>query len=314
MHAVILAGGRGIRLRPYTTALPKPLVPLGDDEVMLDVILTQLARQGFTSVTLAIHHQGHLIRAYVGSGEEWGLQVDYSTETQPLGTFGPLFELRDRLPEHFLVMNGDILTDLPFGDLLAEHASCDAPLTVATYVTQHQVEFGVLDLRGEHIRGFTEKPTLTYHVSMGVYAMSRSLLDHYQPGTPCGVDELILDLIDRQDYPACYPFTGLWRDIGRPADYDAVNACYAQLRPLLLPDELVPHANGTPLPATNGVTVPVTTWALPVTDGTTVPVTNGVPVPLTHGVPVPVTNGVPVPVTNGVSAPGRPRPLAPVAP
>lgn len=252
MHAVILAGGKGIRLRPYTTALPKPLVPLGDDEVMLDVIFTQLARQGFTSVTLAIHHQGHLIRAYVGSGEDWGLAVDYSTETQPLGTFGPLFELKERLPEHFLVMNGDILTDLPFGELLTEHVTSGAPLTVATYVTEHQVEFGVLDLRGEHIRGFTEKPRLTYHVSMGVYAMSRSLLDHYQPGTPCGVDELILDLIDRQDYPACYPYTGLWRDIGRPADYDGVNACYAELRPLLLPEKLVRPTNGSAVASTNG--------------------------------------------------------------
>jgi mannose-1-phosphate guanylyltransferase len=236
MHAVILAGGKGIRLRPYTTALPKPLVPLGDDDVILDVIFTQLARQGFTSVTLAIHHLGDLIRAYVGSGAKWGLTVDYATETQPLGTFGPLFLMRDRLPDHFLVMNGDILTDLPFGDLLLEHVGTGAPLTVATYVAEHQVEFGVLDLRGEQIRGFTEKPRLTYHVSMGVYAMSRSLLYHYQPGIPCGADELILDLIQRQDFPACYPYTGLWRDIGRPSDYDGVNSCFEELRPRLLPE------------------------------------------------------------------------------
>lgn len=250
MHAVILAGGKGIRLRPYTTALPKPLVPLGENEVMLDVIFTQLARQGFTSATLAIHHLGHLIRAYVGSGLEWGLEVDYASESEPLGTFGPLFQLKDRLPEHFLVMNGDILTDLPFGDLLRGHAASTVPLTVATYVTEHQVEFGVLDLGGERIRGFTEKPRLTYHVSMGVYAMSRSLLDLYPPGRPCGADELILDLIDRKEFPACYPYTGLWRDIGRPSDYDRVNSCYEELRPLLLPEELV--RSPCPEPATNG--------------------------------------------------------------
>lgn len=242
MHAVILAGGKGIRLRPYTTALPKPLVPLGDHEVMLDVIFAQLVRQGFTSATLAIHHLGHLIQAYVGAGSEWGLEVDYATETEPLGTFGPLFSLRDRLPEHFLVMNGDILTDLPFGELLTGHAASGAPLTVATHVTEHQVEFGVLDLWEQRICGFTEKPRLTYHVSMGVYAMSRWLLDRYQPGTPCGADELILDLIERQDYPACFPYTGLWRDIGRPSDYDGVNSCYEELRPMLLPEPLAAAA------------------------------------------------------------------------
>lgn len=236
MHAVIMAGGKGIRLRPYTTALPKPLVPLGDTEVMLDVIFAQLVREGFTSVTLTVHHLSELIQAYVGSGRRWGLSVSYSYEDQPLGTFGPLFLLRDELPEHFLVMNGDILTDLPFGDLLAEHVASGAPLTVATYATEHQVEFGVLDLHGQHIRGFTEKPRLNYHVSMGVYAMSRSLLSHYQPGVACGVDELILDLIDRQDFPACYPFSGLWRDIGRPADYDVVTSSFAELRQQLLPE------------------------------------------------------------------------------
>lgn len=236
MHAVIMAGGKGIRLRPYTTALPKPLVPLGDDEVMLDVILSQLSRQGFTSVTLTVCHLGDLIRAYVGTGSRWGLTVDYATETQPLGTFGPLFLIRDELPEHFLVMNGDILTNLAFGDLLREHVGSGAPLTVATYTAEHQVEFGVLDLHGERIRGFTEKPRLTYHVSMGVYAMSRTVLERYRPGVPCGVDELILDLIDRQDFPACFPFTGVWRDIGRPSDYDGVNSAYAELRQALLPE------------------------------------------------------------------------------
>lgn len=238
MHAVILAGGMGIRLRPYTTALPKPLVPLGDKDVILDVILQQLAAQGFESVTLAIHHHGALIQAYVGSGARWGLAVDYATEESPLGTFGPLFGLRDRLPEHFLVMNGDILTDLRFDQLLTEHAASRVPLTVATYTAEHRVEFGVLDVRREQITGFTEKPRLTYHVSMGVYAMSHEVLGHYRAGVPLGADDLILDLIERKDYPACYPFTGLWRDIGRPSDYDDVNTCFEELRPQLLPPEL----------------------------------------------------------------------------
>src|SRR5262245_54935462 len=106
MHAVILAGGKGVRLRPYTTTLPKPLVPIGDEVAILEIMLHQLARQGFTSVTLAIGHLGHLIRSYVGDGSRWGLRADYSAEESPLGTIGPLLMIRDRLPESFLVMNG----------------------------------------------------------------------------------------------------------------------------------------------------------------------------------------------------------------
>ena len=118
MHAVILAGGKGVRLRPYTTALPKPLVPIGDQHAILEIVLRQLATAGFTSATIAIGHLGHIIRAYVGNGSQWGLRVGYSTEESPLGTMGPLLTMLDRLPENFLVMNGDILTDLDYGDVV----------------------------------------------------------------------------------------------------------------------------------------------------------------------------------------------------
>src|SRR3954470_21681653 len=122
MHAVILAGGKGVRLRPYTTALPKPLMPIGDNHAILQIVLDQLASCGFTSVTLAINHLGPLIRAFVGDGVRWGLSVDYVEEDRPLSTVGPLFALRERLPANFLVMNGDILTDLDYADLLHTHA------------------------------------------------------------------------------------------------------------------------------------------------------------------------------------------------
>ncbi len=121
MHAVILAGGRGVRLRPFTTVIPKPLVPIGEEHSILEIVLLQLAHQGFTHVTLAIGHFGHLIRSFVGDGSRWGLQINYVEEESPLGTIGPLLPILDTLPEHFLVMNGDILTDLPFGDLLRGH-------------------------------------------------------------------------------------------------------------------------------------------------------------------------------------------------
>jgi NDP-mannose synthase len=242
MHAVILAGGKGVRLRPYTTALPKPLVPIGDSHAILEIVLHQLAAYGFTSVTLAINHLGRLIRAFVGDGSGWGLEVDYAEETMPLSTVGPLFGLRQRLPDHFLVMNGDILTSLDFHDLLSSHALSGAPLTVATSQRTAKIDFGVLDVSDYQVVGFTEKPSLTYQVSMGVYGMSRSTLDPYPEGLSFGFDQLVLDLLAQGRRPASYDFDGYWLDIGRPDDYDEANRVFASLRPMLLPERLVQTA------------------------------------------------------------------------
>ncbi|MCW2875516.1 nucleotidyltransferase family protein [Actinacidiphila oryziradicis] len=234
MHAVILAGGKGVRLRPYTTALPKPLVPIGDQYAILEIVLRQLANSGFTSCTIAIGHLGHIIRAYVGDGSQWGLHVSYSTEDSPLGTMGPLLTMLDRLPEHFLVMNGDILTDLDFGEVLRGHRASDAPLTIATYCRKVRIDFGVLTTDDRQVVGFTEKPTLDYRVSMGVYGLSRSALGAYTAGLPLGFDELVLDLLAEKTPPAAHEFDGYWLDIGRPDDYDRANAEFATYRDLLL--------------------------------------------------------------------------------
>jgi NDP-sugar pyrophosphorylase family protein len=238
MHAVILAGGKGVRLRPYTTALPKPLMPIGDNHAILQIVLDQLAACGFTSVTLAINHLGPLIKAFVGDGDRWGLVVDYVEEDKPLSTVGPLFGMRNTLPENFLVMNGDILTDLDYADLLNAHTLSGNGLTVATAERTHKIEFGVLDVEAGEVRGFREKPALTYHVSMGVYGMSRTALAPYPPGLPFGFDQLVLDLLDRGQNPATYPFTGFWLDIGRPEDYDEANRSFERLKPILLRQRL----------------------------------------------------------------------------
>lgn len=235
-HAVILAGGKGTRLRPYTTTIPKPLVPIGDDCAILEIVLRQLARDAFSRVTIAIGHLGELIRAYVGGGTQWGLEVDYATEEQPLGTMGPVVSILDRLPERFLVLNGDILTDLPFAALLDAHAASDAPLTIAAYRRQVDVDFGVLEVEAGRLVGFREKPSLHYQVSMGVYALSRATLASYPAGRPLGFDGLVLDLLAAGRQPAIYPFDGYWLDIGRPEDYDRANAEFAGLRSKLLPD------------------------------------------------------------------------------
>ncbi|MFC7304357.1 NDP-sugar synthase [Streptomyces monticola] len=234
MHAVILAGGKGVRLRPYTTALPKPLVPIGDQHAILEIVLRQLAAAGFTSCTIAIGHLGHIIRAYVGDGSQWGLRIDYSTEDSPLGTMGPLLTMMDRLPEHFLVMNGDILTDLDYGDVIKRHIDSGAPLTVATYARKVSIDFGVLTTDSGRVVGFAEKPSMDYRVSMGVYGLSRDTLAAYTPGLPLGFDEVMLDLLKARTPPHAYDFDGYWLDIGRPDDYDRANAEFSTRRGVLL--------------------------------------------------------------------------------
>ncbi|MEV7289876.1 sugar phosphate nucleotidyltransferase [Streptomyces sp. NPDC093252] len=234
MHAVILAGGKGVRLRPYTTALPKPLVPIGDQHAILEIVLRQLAAAGFRRATLAIGHLGEIIRAYVGDGSQWGMAVDYVSEESPLGTMGPLVTMLDKLPESFLVMNGDILTDLDYAGVLGAHRASGAPLTIATYARKVHIDFGVLTTTEGRVVAFTEKPSMDYRVSMGVYGLSRSTLDGYTPGLPLGFDELVLDLLGRGDPPHAYEFDGYWLDIGRPDDYDQANAEFTTRKSLLL--------------------------------------------------------------------------------
>ena len=236
MHAVILAGGKGVRLRPYTTALPKPLVPIGDQHAILEIVLRQLTAAGFSRCTIAIGHLGEIIRAYVGDGSQWGMSIDYATEESPLGTMGPLLGLRDRLPETFLVMNGDILTDLDYADVLRRHRHSGAPLTIATYARKVHIDFGVLTTDASRVVAFTEKPSMDYRVSMGVYGLSRATLDGYTPGLPLGFDELVLDLLRAQNPPHAYEFDGYWLDIGRPDDYDEANRVFASLQRTLLPE------------------------------------------------------------------------------
>jgi NDP-mannose synthase len=235
MHAVILAGGKGVRLRPYTTSLPKPLVPIGDRYSILEIVLTQLADQGFTDITLAIGHLGHLIRSFVGDGSRWGLRVEYIGEPRPLGTIGPVLTVLDRLPEHVLVMNGDILTDMNYAELLRRHATSGHPLTISTYEREVHIDFGVLDVESDAVTAFREKPTHTYRVSMGVYAVTTGALARYPAGQHFGFDDLVLDLLDRRTPPASFPFDGYWLDIGRPDDYDRANTEFDTLGPILLP-------------------------------------------------------------------------------
>ncbi len=240
MHAVILAGGRGVRLRPYTTAFPKPLVPIGDEYAIMEIVLRQLHAAGFRTITIAIGHLGQLIRAYCGDGSQWGLEISYWEENTPLGTMGPIVANLDAVPEHFLVMNGDVLTDLDYAALLTGHIEAQAKITVATYDRTVKIDFGVLEIGGvddDRIVAFREKPVEHFSVSMGIYAVSRETLNTYTPGEALGFDELVLDLLETTDQPRVHRFDGYWLDIGRPDDYDTANEEWERLKPLLLPAE-----------------------------------------------------------------------------
>ena len=217
-RAVILAGGEGTRLRPYTLVLPKPLMPLGEYPI-LEVIVRQLVQSGFDHITLAVNHQAEIIKAFFQNGERWGIRIDYSLEDQPLGTMGPLRLVHD-LPKHFLVMNGDILTDLDYTEFHDNHVSEDRIFTISSMRREHKIDYGVLDTDAEGLlSGFREKPGVAYEVSMGVYMVSARVLQRIPVARPYGFDNLMLDLLEARSAATVRPFTGYWLDIGRPDDY-----------------------------------------------------------------------------------------------
>ncbi len=217
MRAVILAGGKGTRLKPYTVVLPKPLMPIGQYPI-LEVILRQLVRSGFKHITMAVNHQAEIIQAFFGDGSKWGVRIDYSLEDAPLSTMGPLRLIPD-LPEDFLVMNGDILTDLDYRGFFEGHVRDRNIFTISSYRREIKTDYGVLDVKGERLCGFREKPVISYEVSMGIYMVNRRILDYIPEGRPYGFDNLMLDLI-RSDNPASVKkHEGYWLDIGRPDDY-----------------------------------------------------------------------------------------------
>jgi len=219
MRAVILAGGRGTRLRPYTLILPKPLVPVGERPV-LDLIIRQLAAKGFREVDLCLGHLGELIMAYFA--DERMRPVDmafrYHREEEPLGTAGAL-RLVGGLEEPFLVMNGDIITDLDYAELMAFHREQNAALTIATTYKEVQLELGVLQLDDQQVVGFVEKPVERFAVSMGIYIYEPRVVDQ-MPAGHFDFPDVVQMLLKSGDKVASYPFSGMWFDIGTPGDHD----------------------------------------------------------------------------------------------
>jgi NDP-sugar pyrophosphorylase family protein len=218
-RAVILAGGKGTRLKPYTISLPKPLVPIGEMPI-IEIIIRKLAQSGFERVTITVNHMADIIRAFCGDGSKWGINIDYSLETKPLSTMGPLKLIHD-LPDNFLIMNGDVLTDLDFEAFYNKHVSEGNIFTVSAYTREQKVDYGVLETGSDDkLVNFIEKPTTTYNVSMGVYMASKQILDFIPENQFYGFDHLMLDLIKNQKPATVKVHSGYWLDIGRPDDYE----------------------------------------------------------------------------------------------
>ncbi len=181
MKAVIQSGGRGTRLRPYTSVLPKPLMPIGARPV-IELLLKWLRRNGIEDIYITTGYLGHLIRSFCGDGNQWGMNITYTQETEPLGTIGPLSLLRDKLDCTFLVLNGDVLTDLSLNAFSTCHRNHGGPLTIATTTRTMKMEFGVIDETNGSVTRFREKPTLSNTVSMGAYCMEPEVLQYIPAG------------------------------------------------------------------------------------------------------------------------------------
>ena len=232
-RAIILAGGMGTRLRPYTVVLPKPLMPIGEYPI-LEVVIRQLVRHGFDHITIAVNHQAELIKAFCGDGSRWHVRIDYSLEDKPLGTMGPLRLIRD-LPDHFLVMNGDVLTDLDLAAFHQEHVAADRLFTISSHARDQKLDYGVLTTATDGtLRAFQEKPVTAYEVSMGIYMVSRKVLDSIPAGGPFGFDDLMHELLRSGQAVTVRTFGGYWLDIGRADDYQQAIDEFPGLRQRLL--------------------------------------------------------------------------------
>ena len=230
MRAIILAGGKGTRLRPYTYSLPKPLMPIGGEMPILEIILKQLKNNDFKKITITVNYMAKIIQAFFGDGADWGLEIDYSLEKKPLGTVGPL-TLIDDLPETFLVMNGDLLTDFNFKEFYLWHKKQKNEISVATFKRKQQNDSGVLFFdNDQNVYDFKEKPIEYNYVSMGIYILNRTVIDSLTKNEPYGFDQLILSAIKNNLRIKAYHHTSYWLDIGSNSDYDKANEYFLKNR------------------------------------------------------------------------------------
>lgn len=233
MKAVILAGGKGTRLAPYTKILPKPLMPIGDMPI-LEILLRQLARSGVDEVILTVGHLAQLLCTFFQDGRRYGLNIHYSFEEKPLGTAGPLSLLPD-MDETFIVTNGDVLTTLNLGELLAYHHTHQGIATIASHHRNVRIDLGVIQTNpNNEIIGYLEKPCYDYRVSMGIYVFEPAVLDYIAYNQFLDLPDLVLMLINANERVMSYPFDGYWMDLGRMEDYEQAVTEFEQLKSQIL--------------------------------------------------------------------------------
>ena len=236
MRAVILAGGRGTRLAPYTYVLPKPMMPIGD-KAILEILLRQMKRAGINHVVLTVGHLAGLMRAFFQDGQQYDLNITYSYEATPLGTAGPL-ALVPNLDKTFMVSNGDVLTLLDFNDFINFHHQQGGICSIALHKHKVHIDLGVVEQNnGAYvITGYIEKPTLDYRVSMGVYIFEPRVLDYIPKNEYLDFPDLVKILLANGERVIGYPFNGYWRDLGNPGDYTQACLDFDQMRSQFLPE------------------------------------------------------------------------------
>ena len=225
-RVVILAGGRGARLAPYTSILPKPLMPVGDRSI-LEIVVDQLAGHGVDRVTFLVGYLSHLIRAVFENRPNDHVTIDFVQEDVPLGTAAPL-RLVDGLDDTFIVMNGDVLTTIDFADLVRQHRSRGSALTIATHERNVKIDYGILEVDQGRVIGFREKPSIPTAVSMGIYAMEPAVLDFVPADGAFDFPDLVQALLAAGLPVDSYRHDGVWFDIGRRDDYEQAALVWEQ--------------------------------------------------------------------------------------
>ena len=216
--AILLAGGRGTRLHPYTISTPKPMVPIGELPI-LEIVIKKLKKHKFTSITISVNYQANIIMDYFEDGKKWDVEIDYVIENNPLGTMGPL-NLIDNLPNDFLVMNGDVITDLNFHNLLNYHVDSKNIFTISSYKRTELIDYGVLECNKKNILvNFSEKPVKNYLVSMGIYIVNKSIIKYISKNKLFGFDHLMHKCLKNNIRVNIKNHNGYWLDVGRPNDY-----------------------------------------------------------------------------------------------
>jgi dTDP-glucose pyrophosphorylase len=217
-EVVIMAGGRGARLRPLTDETPKPMLPIGG-RPLLEILVERLRQQGFTRLTLAVRYKRDVIERHFGDGTKWGVTIRYVREGEAAGTAGALFLLDPRPAAPFLVVNGDLLTDLSFERLVEYHVSHAADLTVCAKAYRIEIPFGVVDLAGEAVTDLREKPGAEFYVNAGIYVLSPAALDRLSATGPLDMPDLVRHLLAAGARVTGFPVREKWFDIGTAEDY-----------------------------------------------------------------------------------------------